>query len=159
MIEIAHLHDRPDLIPLTVSWLKRAFNPEGLDWTEAFIAGLIHQAETPDRLPICLVALQEGQAVGTAWLIESEDPAHPDLRPWLSSVFVLEDCRGRGVAGALVRAIAAHAHRLGFAQLYFGTYIVDFYTRMGAEVHRWEDAEETYAVMCLPLPMAEAACD
>jgi len=46
---------------------------------------------------------------------------HPELTPWLASLYVGEPYRNRGVATALVRHVVHEAGRSGFPQLYLYT--------------------------------------
>jgi len=75
----------------------------------------------PDRIPITYLALDDGDAVGGASLVEEDMSAHPELSPWLASVYVVPAARGRGVASALVGRVVAQAATMGVAQLYLYT--------------------------------------
>ena len=73
----------------------------------------------PSPLPVTLVAVDDtsDELLGTASLDTSDLPAsHPyhAVTPWVSSVLVREQWRGRGVAGRLVRGVEAEA-RVGTA--------------------------------------------
>ena len=74
-----------------------------------------------DQLPIAWVAADGDEAMGIAALREYDLPGREDLTPWLATVFVRPEFRGRGVASALCRRVEAGARRLGIAQLYLFT--------------------------------------
>ena len=93
------------------------------------------QAAHPGRVPLCLVALHEGQLAGVVNLVDNDDDDHPEWRPWLAGMVVAEPFRGRGVGSALVRGLLAQAWALGFERVYFGTDGPGFYTRLGAVHH------------------------
>jgi GNAT superfamily N-acetyltransferase len=65
-----------------------------------------------DRIPIVLVARDDaGPMVGTASLLFDDLEGDP-RNPWLASVFVPAEQRGKGIASALVVAIEDAARRL-----------------------------------------------
>jgi predicted N-acetyltransferase YhbS len=99
------------------------------------MAARLLQAASADRVPLCLVALQAGEAVGVVNLVDNDDEQHTDWSPWLAGLVVRAGWRGRGVGTALVLALLGHAWRLGYEHVYFGTDGPGFYTRLGAVVH------------------------
>ncbi len=92
-------------------------------------------AASPDRVPLCLVALQAGDVVGVVNLVDSDDEQHTDWTPWLAGMVVRAGWRGRGIGSLLVQALLGHARQLGFDRVYFGTDGPGFYQRLGAVVH------------------------
>jgi predicted N-acetyltransferase YhbS len=93
------------------------------------------QAVRVDAVPLCLVALHDGQPVGAVNLVDNDDDEHTDWWPWLAGMVVAEPWRGRGVGSALVCGLLAHARRLGIPRVHFGTDGPGFYERLGAVVH------------------------
>ena len=85
-----------------------------------------------DRVPIVLVALDDaGLLVGTASLLFDDLEGDP-RNPWLASVFVPAEQRGKGIASALVVAIEDAARRLGYPILYlFTTSAARLYAGLG----------------------------
>ena len=75
----------------------------------------------PDRIPTAYIALEGDEPLGTAALVMHDMDTHRELSPWLASVYVIPDARGRGVASALVRRIVQQAATLGIARLYLYT--------------------------------------
>ena len=71
-----------------------------------------------DGLPVALVAVVDGQAVGTVTLKSDDWRPRADLSPWLGGLFVLPDHRGQGIAGGLVRALVDQASQRGVTTLY-----------------------------------------
>lgn len=99
------------------------------------MAERLQQARDADAVPLCLVALHDGQPVGVVNLVENDDEQHTDWTPWLAGMVVAEAWRGRGVGSALVRQLLGEAQRIGIGRVYFGTDGPGFYTRLGAVVH------------------------
>jgi GNAT superfamily N-acetyltransferase len=90
--------------------------------------------------------LSEAQApteviLGSASLIAHDMDTRPDLSPWLASVFVAEQHRGKGIGTALVRRVVQEAGMLGVANLYLFTTpdMYGFYARLG-----WTLIEHTH---------------
>jgi predicted N-acetyltransferase YhbS len=85
-----------------------------------------------DRLPLALVALSSsGQPVGSASILPTT-LTHKHFTPWLSSVFVPDEMRGKGIASALSLRAADEVARLGFEELYlFTPYNESMYARLG----------------------------
>lgn len=88
-------------------------------------------------VPSVFVALSGEQPVGMARLVEEDMDSRPDLTPWLASVFVLPQWRGRGLASRLVARVEEEAVDSGVDQLYlFTPDQQSLYRRLG-----WRDLE------------------
>ena len=131
-MKIKYLSDYPDLVPLLALWQHR-------EWA------CLHPGETLQirisqlesqlgyrQIPTTLVAIENGEALGSASLVESDLEARPDLSPWLAGVFVGEQYRRRGIGTDLVKRIMLEAEALGTRTLYlFTTDQEQLYARLG----------------------------
>lgn len=102
------------------------------------VLGMLAEFETHDgglQIPTTLVALEGDALLGSVSLLEND---HDDIRaysPWLASLYVRPDQRGRGLGIELVRRCEDMAHRLGVVRLYLYTSgQEDFYRKLG-----WDD--------------------
>lgn len=99
-IEFAFLTDRPEFVPTVAQWWMDEWPRAGMgldDVVERLAANL-----NRDRIPVQVIALDAGRAVGSAVLKQHEiREQYPQLANWLGSVFVVRDARGKGVASAL----------------------------------------------------------
>ncbi|SHF70722.1 Acetyltransferase (GNAT) family protein [Modicisalibacter ilicicola DSM 19980] len=87
-------------------------------------------------VPSVFLALEEGRPVGTASLVEDDMEVRRELTPWLASVFVLPEWRGKGVASHLVRRVEHEARQAGIERLYLFTPDRQaLYRRLGWETH------------------------
>ena len=93
------------------------------------------QVAPTGRVPLCLVALHEGELAGVVNLVHNDDEDHADWHPWLAGMVVAERFRGIGVGSALVLGLLKEAWMLGFQRVYFGTDGPGFYLRLGAVHH------------------------
>ncbi len=75
----------------------------------------------PEGCETALIACCQGEAVGVCLLVLHELPPAHDLSPWLASLYVAPEQRGRGIARALIAAIENHASSCGVMQLYLYT--------------------------------------
>ena len=127
-MRIVSIAQRPDLVEVVARWQFDEW--ERLEPGESLagrIAGLTAQAADGDGVVATFVALDRDVPVGTASVVEQTDtvyrasPRQRDLTPWLASVYVPPECRGRGIATALVHHAVAHVTRHGVARFYLFT--------------------------------------
>lgn len=91
----------------------------------------------------------EGELVGTASLVDEDLDPRPWLSPWLASVYVLPEWRGRGIASMLVHRVEQEARQAGIKRLYLFTPDQQaLYRRLGwRELERLEFFGEQVSVM------------
>lgn len=121
-VRIEHLMECKQFIPTIAAWQQEEFgylNPNGT--VEERVARL-SKANDRQQLPISLVAISPDRnaLVGSANVLATT-LTHKHLTPWLSSVFVPAEQRGKGIASALTLAAASEARRLGFDTIYLFT--------------------------------------
>ncbi len=84
-------------------------------------------------------AVMDGERpVGMASLVVDDMSDRRELTPWLASVYVLPEWRGRGIASRLVRRVEEEARAHGVERFYL--YTPDqqaLYRRLG-----WQDVEQ-----------------
>ena len=131
-MKIVPLVERPDLADQVAAWGFAEWghlNPgETLQQRQVRIRGKMNV----DRVPVAFLALDRSDAiVGTASLIFDDLEGDP-RNPWLASVFVPPEQRGKGIASALVRTVEDAARRLGYSRLYlFTTSATRLYAGLG----------------------------
>jgi len=95
-------------------------------------------------IPTGFVAVVNGTVVGLACLVECELDSHCHLSPWLASVVVEANYRGRGIGAALSERVAEEAAALGLPRVFLVTLDKqNFYRRLG-----WLRLEETTFFGC-----------
>lgn len=121
-MELAYLCDHPEFIPTLTVWHHREWGPVIPGWTFEMCEHELRAHTERDVIPTTVVAIENGQVVGSASLIPEDLEELTDFAPWLASVYVREDMRGRGVGRALVGRIEGIAAGLGVKTLYLFTY-------------------------------------
>src|SRR5262249_51069057 len=121
VMPIDYLADHPELAALLASWHVG-------EWADLLPGWTLAEAEAELRahggrrcIPTTFVALGEGRPVGSASLLVSDLEGWERLSPWLASVYVVPERRGRGVGGRLVRRVVEEAQTLGQPNLYLWT--------------------------------------
>ena len=71
--------------------------------------------------------------IGGLGVIENDFHDRKDLAPNVCAVYTEEACRGRGIAGQLLRLAVEDMRKAGVSQLYLVTDHVGFYERYGWE--------------------------
>ncbi len=154
---IDHLFDHARHTRLVAGWIYEAFWSGKPGYSVGTFVGLLNQARDPDRVPLSLLAFAGGRPAGTVNLVHSDSEARPDLHPWLAALVVRPEARRRGIGTALVVELAAHAARLGFAELFLGTDIPAFYSRLGAEPY--QKVRGDLWIMRMPLAGRTPRCE
>lgn len=134
--EIVHLFERPALRPAVARLIHDEFWAEVPGASAEAMAQRLLQADRPDRVPLCRVAVLDGVAVGVVNLVDNDDENHPEWTPWLAGMVVAAAWRGQGIGSVLVRTLLDDARRLQVPRVYFGTDGPGFYTRLGAVHHQ-----------------------
>ncbi len=104
-LNIVASNDQPDLAPVVAEWLHAEFGHARGPSLEQRLEHLRAQASPEQTFVLC----DNGIPVATASLVINDLPSRPDLTPWLASVLVRPEFRGRGYSTALVRHVEAEA--------------------------------------------------
>jgi len=121
IVDIVDLRAVPHCIPLLAQWhhVQWAHLNPGRT-LEDRIASM--QRRLGDALiPSTWVAVENEVVMGSASLVDSDMETHPELTPWLASVFVAPEFRRRGIAAQLVRRVMQEAQQGGIHTLYLFT--------------------------------------
>ena len=156
-MQIAYLADHPQYIPAVAHWQYEEWghlNPG--DSVQGRIERLSQHTGRPG-IPTTLIAVEQDTVLGSAGLVVNDLRTHPDLTPFLASVYVAPAHRRRGVATALVTQVKAAVQQLGLPVLYLITPDQQkLYARLGWQVQRdlaYRGEVVTLMVVNLP-PMA-----
>jgi predicted N-acetyltransferase YhbS len=153
---IEYLADHRSFIPTLARWHHAQWHYLDVGKSAQQRADAL-QKHGRGQVPTTVVALSGGRPLGSASLIAHDMDTRMELSPWLASVYVAPEHRGRGIGSALVQRIVAQARALGFEHLYLFTPDKErFYARLG-----WSVLERTtyrgYAQVVMVLHLAGQA--
>jgi predicted N-acetyltransferase YhbS len=138
-VKIDLLAGHKEAIPVLADWYHSewAFLYPGR--TAQDFRRMIGRRTHGDRLPLALIAYQGKELVGTVSL-KSRDMGSPkNLSPWLTSLYVKESFRHRGIGSRLVSAVEDKTGELGMRKLYLYTVGLEpYYEKLG-----WRILEQT----------------
>ena len=127
--EILTLQDHPELADSAARWFHEKWGVPLAAYQESMAACL----EKAGPVPQWYLAAEDGRFVGGLGVIENDFHDRKDLAPNVCAVYTEPDCRGRGVAGALLRFVCADMNARGVDTLYLVTDHTGFYERYGWE--------------------------
>lgn len=132
-MQFTYLPQNPQIIRQLAEWFYAEWlssNPQAS--IEKMEATLTLRAES-QKVPLTMVCFdEEGSLAGSASLTVCDMKSHPELTPWLGSVFVAPSARGQGLASKLCLKIETEAQKLGYSKLYlFTDDKMPLYTKLG----------------------------
>ena len=93
---------------------------------------LLHSLNTRKQLPQTFVAWIDNKPVGTYQFAMMDDiDSRPDIYPWLISVYVEENHRGKGVLKTMMETVQKNAKKAGLDHLYLYTSHKNLYDKFG----------------------------
>lgn len=125
--QLINLRDVPDRKEQMAAWFHEKW---GIP-LEAYQDSMAECLAGGCAYPQWYVAMEGERIIGGLGVIENDFHNRKDLKPNVCAVYTEEDCRGRGVAGALLNHVCQDMHRLGVDTLYLVTDHTSFYERYG----------------------------
>jgi GNAT superfamily N-acetyltransferase len=118
-VRVALLADHPEVL----KELAAAVQQEWPQWYGEYgdAAADLSERSRSSGLPLGLVAIENGRAVGTLAIAERATPSHPQLTPWIVGFWVETARRKRGIGARLLKAACAWAWTAEFEYLYAAT--------------------------------------
>ncbi|MBQ2971085.1 MAG: GNAT family N-acetyltransferase [Ruminococcus sp.] len=127
--EIIKIRENADKIDECATW----FNQKWGIPKEAYLDSMNDCIKNEGAVPQWYVAVSDGKIIGGLGVIENDFHNRPDLAPNVCAVFVEEEFRGQGVAGALLNFVVEDMKAMGVTTLYLLTDHTGFYERYGWE--------------------------
>jgi predicted N-acetyltransferase YhbS len=119
-MRLEYLADCVSHLPKLAQWHHAEFgylNPANT--AERYVERLTASLQK-SNLPTTFIALQDDTLLGSASLVR-QTITHQHFSPWLSSVYVDPQHRGRGIASALVGRVEKAAAAMGSERIYLFT--------------------------------------
>lgn len=119
-ITIHPMVEHADEVPRIATWFFEEWRSLYGEESQVSVQGRIKSWLTRNEIPTALVAVSDGHVVGTV-VLEEKELQHPSFSPWLAGLFVVPECRHKGIGALLVHAAESEAAILGVQQLYLYT--------------------------------------
>lgn len=138
-VTISDLRARPHQADAVAERIWRAFWRRKGTPLKSIRDGLENFLEPDTRIPFALVAEHDGKACGNALVIDNDEPARPELTPWLAALWVDEAFRRQGIATMLLQEAIKRSAALGVETLYLAARptLRGFYSKLG-----WQPIED-----------------
>ncbi len=120
-VESCLLSDRPDAAATVAEWYFAEWGQKIPGLSRERLTAKVQASLNRDRLPLIVLAIEDGEVVGATELKYREMDIYPEMEHWLGGVFVTPRCRGRGVASFLASSVVDIAWRLGVQVLHLQT--------------------------------------
>ena len=138
-VQIEYLDQHTDAIPELARWHHAEWAAITPHLSVADRAAGFRARARRGVIPTAFVAVLGADVVGLACLVECDIESHQHLTPWLASVLVAPEHRGRGIGSALCERTTEEARILGIKKLYLFTFNRQrLYARLG-----WSALEDT----------------
>lgn len=115
MIGLKQLSECPEHLAVVGLWIYDEWWRRRCDSSDVVVSWLQTHSKV-DTVPYSVVALAEGEPVGSCCVIENDCVHRPQYSPWVAAVYVRPDFRRRGIASMILQeaaSIAARAHIKG----------------------------------------------
>lgn len=126
---IVRLTDKPEIKEQAARWFHEKWNIPLTAYMESMDECLARSGPVPQWY----LAMDEDRIIGGLGVIENDFHDRKDLTPNVCAVYTESDCRGRGVAGTLLKYVCADMKEKGIDTLYLVTDHTSFYERYGWE--------------------------
>lgn len=131
--QIKNLADAPEHMEEVSRWLWEYWAKADGYSLEEIVYRTRHACQR-DTVPQMLVAVMDGQAVGTVSLWLNDAKTRQDLSPWMAVLYVKPELRNFHIGQALQKASIQAAQQLGrYDWLYLITELEDYYDKTGWE--------------------------
>lgn len=127
--KIVRLIDKPEMKDAMAQWFHEKW---GIP-LEAYLESMDECLTTKSPVPQWYAALEDGKIIGGLGVIENDFHNRKDLAPNVCAVYIEENSRCKGVAGALLKFVCADMKEKGIGTLYLVTDHMSFYERYGWE--------------------------
>lgn len=127
--KIIRLVDRPEMKEQAAQWSHEKWKIP----LKAYIESMEECLTEKSAVPQWYIATEQNKIIGGLGVIENDFHNRKELTPNVCAVYVEENKRGNGIAGALLRYVCEDMKKHGVDALYLITNHSSFYERYGWE--------------------------
>jgi GNAT superfamily N-acetyltransferase len=116
-LEVKQLSECPDYFNIVGRWIYNEWWSKRYDSPEVVLSWLRTHTKR-DSVPYTVVALANGQPVGSCSIIENDCIHRPQYAPWVAAVYVRPEFRHNRIASSILQEAASIAGRANVKGLY-----------------------------------------
>jgi len=114
---IKPLSECSDFAPILAFWSYRQWYKNRPVPFEAVVKSYIERAKN-STLPVSFVAIEDSLPAGMISLKKDDMWSREDINPWLASLYVLPDFRGKGMGKMLIDTVIEQSKNLGLQKIF-----------------------------------------
>ena len=147
-LALKQLSECPEHLEIVGLWIHNEWWSKRYDSPEIVLSWLRMHKQL-DAVPYSVVALAEGEPVGSCCVIENDCIHRPQYAPWVAAVYVKPEFRRRGIASKILHEAASIAARAGVKCLFIDCLAVTapVYEKNGWAIHEREVGDKESVVM------------
>ena len=126
-MQIIRVDEMPAVKDRAAAWFAEKWK----DYESEYQNSITQSLNKSILLPKWYIMLEGGQIIAGAGVISNDPPMQKEQRPNICAVYVEEEYRGKGIAGALLEYICIDMMFRGIEALYLTTELDSFYERYG----------------------------
>jgi N-acetylglutamate synthase-like GNAT family acetyltransferase len=120
-MNIINLKDEPYHIQQLAEWHHEEWSYLSLDGRLEVRVEKMKRYLGNEFVPSTIIGKIENELVGSAAILKHDMDTHYELSPWLASVYIRTDMRGKGVGAGLVKHVMKMAKEAGLVNMYLFT--------------------------------------
>ena len=146
-MNIISIREKPEYKDIAIQYIQKKWaNQSSLMVYEDCITNSI---TTSSPLPQWYLLEKNGNIVGCAGLITNDFISRMDLYPWICSLYIEKEYRGKAYGSLLLEKAKEDAKKGGFSYLYLCTDHIGYYekygfTHIGTGYHPWGESSRIY---------------
>ena len=130
-MKIEYLNRYPEYTEVVSTWIYNEFVNETSDIKLEEIIEFLKNNKT-DTFPITFVAIKNKECLGTISIFENDLKTQNELKPWLASLYVAPNHRGKGIANLLIENVLKKVKKMNYFHLYLRTeHTAEYYKKRG----------------------------
>lgn len=119
-MKIENLKNYPQFVEEISKWIYDEFADKKSSLKIEDISRFFRN-ENNDKFPITFVAIENNICLGTVSVFENDLKNQNILKPWLASLYVYPNYRGRGIAEKLISHLLHEIKKVGYETIYLRT--------------------------------------
>jgi len=127
--EIYSIRDYPQYKDAGINYLAERFGNGG--FKDFFAASINESIFTRETLPRYYLMIFNDKIIGSYALVKNDFIIREDLYPWITSVYIEGNQRGKALGSKLLAHGRKEAARLGFSKVYLATDHIQYYEKYG----------------------------